>query len=133
MGAEAVVDVACLVLIDDAGRVFCARRPPGKRLGGLWEFPGGKIDPGETAEAALRRELREELDLEVGPLVAMDSFEHRYPFGTIRLWPWIARCDGGEHPAMVLHEHTEGRWVDAADAATLEWAPADLPVLCRLG
>ena len=132
MRAESVIDVVCLVLLDGQGRVLAARRPPHKSLGGLWEFPGGKIDPGETPEAALRRELREELGLEVGRLVPMDSHEHHYEFGTIRLWPLLARCDGGEHPKMVLHEHTEVRWVDAAEAATLEWAPADLPVFGQL-
>lgn len=133
MNTEGVIDVACLVLRDVEGRVFAARRPLHKSLGGLWEFPGGKVDPGESPEAALRRELREELNLDVGLLEAMNVFEHRYEFGTIRLWPMVAYCEGGKHPVIVLHEHTEVRWVDAAEARDLEWAAADLPVLRQLG
>jgi len=133
MQAERSIDVACLVLLDDAGRVFAARRPPGKSLGGMWEFPGGKIDPGETAEQALRRELREELEMEVGELVPMAAVAHDYDFATIRLWPMLARCVGGKHPTFLLHEHTEAIWVDAGEAGEMEWAPADVPVLGRIG
>ena len=133
MESSPAVHVACLVLIDDAGRIFAARRPPGKRLGDLWEFPGGKVDPGESIEVALRRELTEELGMKVGTLVAMDPVDHRYEFGTIRLWPMLARCDGAGRPAYQLHEHTEARWVDGKQAALLDWAPADRPVLRALG
>ncbi len=122
-------DVACLVLTDRLGRVLAARRPPHKTLGGLWEFPGGKIDPGESPETALRRELREELALEVGPLKPMTAREHRYPFGTIRLWPLRARWQAEELPDLTLHEHTAVRWVGRHDAGRLGWASADLPVL----
>jgi len=133
MEAETMIDVVCLVLFDGDGRVFAARRPPHKSLGGLWEFPGGKVDTGEKPGAALRRELREELGLEVDALVAMDPVEHRYPFGPIRLWPFSAACAGGMHPDVELHEHTETRWVNAAEAAKMDWAPADLPVLRKIG
>jgi 8-oxo-dGTP diphosphatase len=133
MDTEPVIDVVCLVLFDADQRVLAARRPPHKRLGGLWEFPGGKIDPDELPDAALRRELREEMGLEVGELVAMGPVEHRYPFGTIRLWPYAAHCEGGKHPEIALHEHTAVRWVNAIEAAKLDWAPADLPVLRKIG
>lgn len=133
MRSSPEVDVACLVLMDDADRLFVARRPPGRRLGGLWEFPGGKVDLGETIEEALRRELIEELGMEVGPLVAMDSVDYHYEFGSIRLWPMLARCAGNERPDYQLHEHTEARWVDGHEARLLDWAPADVPVLRALG
>lgn len=129
MTPDPTTNVTCLVLRDHDGRVLATRRPSGKRLGGLWEFPGGKIDAGETTEVALRRELREELELEVGPLLAMDSVLHHYPFGTICLWPLLGECPNGQRPDLVLHEHTEARWVDAKEAKALDWAPADLPVL----
>ncbi len=125
------VDVACLVLTDDAGRVFAARRPPDKRLGGLWEFPGGKIEPDENPEVALRRELLEELNLEVGPLVPMRATSHTYDFATIRLWPLLARCRS-RPLSYILREHTEARWVHTSEAAQLAWAPADIPVLQQL-
>lgn len=127
-----VVDVACLVITDTAGRVLAAKRPPHKSLGGLWEFPGGKIDPGESPEQALRRELREELAMEVGHLTKMTTTRHTYPFATIRLWPLQARLAGTTHPPLTLHEHTEVRWVDAAAARQLEWAAADVPIVEEL-
>ncbi|MFU8894493.1 MAG: NUDIX domain-containing protein [Luteolibacter sp.] len=129
MASDSPIDVACLVLRDGEGRVLATRRPPHKSLGGLWEFPGGKIDAGESPEAALRRELREELELEVGGLVAMPPVDHQYAFGTIRLWPLLGHCPDAGLPEMVLHEHTEARWVEATEARDLQWAPADLPVL----
>ncbi len=132
MPSEAVIDVACLVLLDDSDRLFVARRAPGKSLGGLWEFPGGKVDPGESIESALRRELIEELEMDVGALSPLPAVVHEYDFGIIRLWPLMARCGKGESPQYHLHEHTDARWVDADAAAELDWAPADLPVLREL-
>jgi 8-oxo-dGTP diphosphatase len=123
------IDVACLVLIDSRGRVFAARRPPCKSLAGLWELPGGKIDPGESPEHALRRELREELAMEVGPLTALPCHEHPYEFATIRLWPMLARCHSQSHPPFHLHEHTAAQWIAPEHAGQLDWAPADIPVL----
>ena len=64
MNARILLVAAC-ALVDADGRVLLAKRPPGKPLAGLWEFPGGKVEPGETPEAALIRELKEELDIEV--------------------------------------------------------------------
>lgn len=133
MRPDGIIDVACLVLMDSGGRLFVARRPQAKSLGNLWEFPGGKIDPGESVEVALRRELVEELEMQVGPLEAMEPVDHRYDFGAIRLWPMLARCDEGQRPEYRLHEHTAVRWVDALEAESLDWAPADRPVLHDLG
>lgn len=128
----APIDVACLAMLDSEGRLFAARRPLHKSLGGLWELPGGKIDPGESPETALRRELREELGMETGALEPMPHHIHGYEFGIIRLWPLLARCDAARHPPYVLHEHTEARWVDARAAESLTWAPADVPLLGRI-
>ena len=124
-----MIRVSCLVLVDSGGAFLAAQRPHEKTLGGLWEFPGGKIEHGESPETALRRELREELHLHVGPLVALSPVTHCYPFGTIRLLPFLARCR--TRPQLVLKEHTRARWLDADAAQTLPWAPADLPVLAE--
>src|SRR5215470_392059 len=80
MGLDILLVVAC-ALVDADGRVLLAKRPPGRPLAGLWEFPGGKIEPGETPEAALIRELKEELDIEItGKCLAPLSFtSHSYP------------------------------------------------------
>lgn len=124
------LDVTCLVLLDASGAVLATRRPQEKQLGGLWEFPGGKVEPGEDPEAALRREILEELALRVGPVQPMDPVVHGYPFGTIRLLPFL-HC-GARPTSIRLLEHSEYRWVTPRTWLELEWAPADLPVLSQI-
>lgn len=124
------VPVACLVLVDSKNTVLATQRPEHKALGGLWEFPGGKLHDGELAENALRREIREELHLELGPLNPLSPVLHRYPFGVIRLIPFLACCD--KRPVLRLAEHTAAEWVTLKEARLLEWAPADLPILAEL-
>ena len=123
------VDVVGAVIQNEAGEVLCARRAPGAAQGGLWEFPGGKIEPGERPEEALRREIREELgcDIAVGEPVAEAT--HRYPEIVVRLTTFRARLVAGR-PAS--REHAELRWVPASDLDRLDWAPADLPTVARL-
>ena len=76
-----IVLVSAVALIDPDGRVLLAQRPEGKSLAGLWEFPGGKVEPGETPEAALIRELKEELDIDTWTscLAPLTFASHRYP------------------------------------------------------
>ena len=125
------VAVSCLVLLDADGSVFATRRPAGKKLGGLWEFPGGKVEAGENPEDALRREIREELELSLGQLAALAPVEHQYPFGRIRLFPFLGRVS--HRPVVQLVEHTKCCGGDIGAARALDWAPADLPVLEQLG
>jgi len=125
-----MLPVACLVLMDADGCLLATRRPPGKALGGLWEFPGGKVEAGEHAADALRREIREELHLELDDLQPLPPVEHTYPFGAILLLPFLARC--GKRPPIHLSEHDAHIWIAPAAAPTLPWAPADLPVLEQL-
>lgn len=121
-----MIDVVCGVIEDGNGRLLACRRPPGKRLAGLWELPGGKLEHGESPAAALRRELHEELAVEVEVGAPLATVEHDYGDFAIRLHPLRCRITAGEpHP----HEHAEIRWVAAAEIATLDWAAADLPVL----
>ena len=124
------ITVTCLVLIDAQETILATQRPEGKALGGLWEFPGGKVEEGEDPEEALRREIREELCLELGELTPLEPVEHTYPFGTIRLLPYLSRCEA--RPAIHLTEHTALRWLKLEEAGEIEWAPADLPVLDQL-
>lgn len=119
------IDVVGAVLVR-AGLVLAARRGPAMAQAGLWEFPGGKIEPGESPREALRRELREELhcDVDVGELVETTS--HRYSFGTVRLTTFFATLRSGEPAAT---EHAELRWLPATDLPGLDWAPADVPAV----
>lgn len=119
------IDVTC-GLIERDGRVLVAQRPPGKALAGKWEFPGGKLERGESAAACLVRELREELGIEVEVGAALPPCVHDYGQRAIRLLPFRCTIVAGEVHA---HEHTAVRWCTLEEIATLDLAAADLPVL----
>jgi len=124
-----MIDVVCAVMEDEQGRVLACLRPAGKHLGGLWEFPGGKVEHGEAPQTALARELREELGVEVEVLGALAPVPWQYDRGAIRLLPFLCRIIGGE---AVLHEHERLLWCASHELEKLTWAPADLPVLEQL-
>lgn len=124
----AMVEVVCGLIEDGAGRVLACQRPPGKHLGGFWEFPGGKLEDGEGAAEALRRELQEELGVEVEVGHALLPVVWQYERGPIRLYPFRCRIRSGE---LVAHEHVALRWVTAEECEELDWAAADLPVLAE--
>lgn len=107
-------------------KVLIARRRAPSELAGKWELPGGKIEPGESAEACLERELLEELGVRtrVGALVARNR--HEYAGATVELSAYEVELVAGEpHP----REHAQLRWVAPADFERYEFAPADLPLL----
>jgi 8-oxo-dGTP diphosphatase len=121
------IEVACAVIVR-GGLLLAARRGPGMSHAGRWEFPGGKICAGENAEDALRRELREELGIEVVIHRALAVVVHDYPAFTIILHPFACGIAGGEPAAR---EHSEARWLTGVEAHALAWTEADLPVLRR--
>ncbi len=121
-----MMEVVCGVIRDGEGRYLACRRPVGKHLGGLWEFPGGKVEAGERAEEALVRELREELEVAVEVLGRLADVCWRYDRGEIRLMPFLCRILSGEVSAV---EHEELGWFFPEEFAALEWAPADVPIL----
>lgn len=127
--ARAII-VTCLVLVDSNDHLLATQRPEGKHLGGLWEFPGGKVEADEGHEGALRRELREELRLEVGTLSPLTPVTHAYDFARITLVPFLCRC--ASRPTVHLVEHAASCWITLTASRTLAWAPADLPVLDEL-
>lgn len=117
--------VVAAVLEDASGRVLLAQRPPGKAHAGQWEFPGGKIEPGESAPDALRRELREELGIEIGPAARFMSVRRARADGTLVLEAWRTRHWHGD-PTPI--EHTALRWCAPDDASSLPVCEADIAI-----
>jgi mutator protein MutT len=115
-------------VIERAGRVLIARRHAGGHLGGLWEFPGGKRQAGETRKAALAREIREELDAAVTVGELLDDVEWTYPEKTVRLLFFRCALEGEPRAA----EGQEIAWVVAADLDRYEFPPADAGLVARL-
>lgn len=123
--------VSAVALIDADGRVLLAQRPTGKSMAGLWEFPGGKVEQGETPEAALIRELHEELGIEtwqscLAPLIfashGYDDFHLLMPVFACRKWDGIVTPKEGQELA----------WVYAKDLKSYQMPPADIPLISVL-
>ena len=126
-----IVLVAAVVLVDVDNNILLAQRPEGKSMAGLWEFPGGKVDEGETPEFALCRELEEELGIETreccfSPLGfashSYDDFHLMMPLYVCRIWK-------GEPKSM---EGQILRWVQSKDLSSYEMPPADIPLIHQI-
>lgn len=122
------ISVVGAVLIRGS-KILAAKRSPTMSLPGMWEFPGGKIEFGESPAEALRRELREELicDVEIGNRVETTS--HQYEFGTVTLTTFYCTLLDGEPR---LTEHEEIRWLSIDRLWDVAWAPADIPAVNRV-
>ncbi len=123
------VDV-CAAVIRRGELTLLATRPPGSRLAGKWEFPGGKVAPGESLEACIRREIREELGLVLGHVRHVDTVEQTDHAPPIRLHFLDCSIDPGAEP--VCHEGQQARWFTPAELAILDLLPADRVFVCRL-
>ncbi|HEU5443633.1 MAG TPA: 8-oxo-dGTP diphosphatase MutT [Steroidobacteraceae bacterium] len=129
--------VVAAALVDATGRVLIAERPAGKHMAGRWEFPGGKVAPGESEEAALARELEEELGVAVIDARPMMRLTHRYPDREVELSMWVVERYRGEPRALdgqrlkwVQRRHLAAEDILEADrpfvAALVQWAPGFL-------
>jgi 8-oxo-dGTP diphosphatase len=131
-GLISVVGGAVLDSLANPGRLLAARRTAPPQFAGMWEFPGGKVEPGESAEQALHRELQEELGVSVRLGVELEA-------GSASGWPlngraamrvWFAELVDGE--PRPLQDHDELRWIDLGnrrEVLALPWIPADLPIV----
>jgi len=119
------IHVVGAVIVRD-GLVFCAQRGEHGTLPGLWEFPGGKIEEGESPTVALEREIAEELDcvIEVGDQITTTT--HEYEFATVTLTTYYCRLISGNPQAS---EHAAIQWLHPSALSQIEWAPADIPAV----
>src|SRR5262245_42867530 len=127
MAAAAAVEVVAAV-IERAGRILIARRPPGSHLEGLWEFPGGKPDPGESAVEALRREVAEELGVIAVVGEPIEIVDWTYPDKRVRLS--FVRCRVAGEPRPL--EGQEIAWVAPGELRRYDFPPADAQLIARL-
>ena len=116
-------------LIWEGDRFLACQRPAHKARGLLWEFVGGKVEPGESLEAALIRECREELDITVAPRDVFMEVIHEYPDLTVRLTLFNATIAEGTPKAL---EHHDIRWITVREIDGLEFCPADEEILKKL-
>jgi 8-oxo-dGTP diphosphatase len=130
-GPVRLILVAAAVLLDGEGRVLLAQRPQGKSLAGLWEFPGGKIEAGERPEAALVRELHEELGVDVAPrdMKPIGFASHAYDDFHLLMPIWCTSRWNGEPTPL---EGQNLAWVHIDDLSTYPLPPADIPLIAHL-
>jgi 8-oxo-dGTP diphosphatase len=124
-----MIEVVCAVISGEDGKILAAQRSEQMPLPLKWEFPGGKIDPGESGEDALRREIKEELSVDIRIMERLNSVVHHYPNLSIRLRPFRCEISGGD---IVLKEHAGFCWLPVAELVALDWAEADIPVVAGL-
>jgi 8-oxo-dGTP diphosphatase len=130
-GTSPIVLVAAVALIDADGRVLLAQRPRGKHLAGLWEFPGGKVQAGETPETALIRELAEELGIDVAAscLAPFTFASHAYPEFHLLMPLYVCRKWSG---IPIPREGQRLKWVRPAQLGEYSMPPADKPLVAML-
>lgn len=118
-------DVVCAI-VERTGRFLIAQRPEGGSFGGKWEFPGGKVDEGESTEQALHRELSEELGIVVRISCRLTPVFHFYDDFSLRLLPFVCSLESGE---PVMREHRSLAWITLSLVGNYDFPEADLPVL----
>ena len=119
------ISVSCAIIERD-GLVLAAQRSHKMSMPLKWEFPGGKIDPGETSQACLLRELVEEMGILIRVGRALPPVTHAYPGFTVTLYPFVCTIASGE---IQLHEHADAVWLPGHRLCELDWAEADAPVI----
>jgi 8-oxo-dGTP diphosphatase len=121
-----MIKVSCAIIVNVQKQVLVTQRSAHMPLPLKWEFPGGKIEENETAEACLIREIKEELNIEIEITGSLPPNDYQYPNKLIRLIPFICRQKGGK---LILKEHADYKWLDAKDLLDLDWAEADVPIV----
>ena len=126
-----IIRVAAAAIIDqERGLVLAGKRNADRLVGGYWEFPGGKIEKGETQQQTAKREVEEELNAEiiVGPQLG-ETVRYEYDFGIVELTVFFAKMTAHD---FKLVAHSKIEWLPAAQVGKLNWAPADAPLIAKL-
>jgi len=122
-------EVVCAI-IESGNKILCVQRSQKMKLPYKWEFPGGKLIPGESESKGLRREIKEELNIDILVLKRLIPNYHIYPNGvSIKLIPFQCQIMKGE---IKLLEHLEYKWLDPNDLSKLDWAEADIPIFKQI-
>lgn len=121
------VQVAAAIIMDD-GKIFATQRAHGEFKDG-WEFPGGKIEQGETPQQAAKREVMEELDTEIEVGELFDTVEYDYPDFHLTMYCFFCTVISGD---LVLKEHQAARWLTGETLDSVEWLPADIDLIEKL-
>jgi len=120
-----MIEVTAAIIVK-GNKVMIARRAHGKHLAGYWEFPGGKIEQGETPESCLTRELKEEFDIEASIENYIGESIFEYPDKTIRLKAFSCKIISGE---IKLNDHDKIEWINIEQLTNYKLAPADIPLI----
>jgi mutator protein MutT len=128
-GVPSLIHVVAGVVFDSEERVLIAQRPAGKHLAGGWEFPGGKLKPGEERQAGLARELLEEIGITIARPRPLMRIRHRYSYGDVLLDIWVVRSYSGQPQGL---DAQALRWCTHEELATAELLPADRPIVAAL-
>lgn len=123
--SKKIINVVAAAIEKD-GKFFCAQRPEGKSLGGFWEFPGGKLEEGESPEQALIREIKEELNSKIQIISYINEASYDYDFGSVVMKTYHAELISGN---LELLEHQNSTWLAPHELSTINWAPVDRPAV----
>ncbi|PRD47615.1 (deoxy)nucleoside triphosphate pyrophosphohydrolase [Sphingobacterium haloxyli] len=123
-----MLHVTCAIIEHD-NKILICQRSEQMKLPLKWEFPGGKIEDGESKEDCLKREVFEELGLEIEVGTELTVVEHHYPEFSLRLYPFICKWTGG---SLAIAEHVQAIWVDKSEIQDYDWAEADVPIVREL-
>ena len=123
-----VIEVVAAIIHDEEGRIFATQRGYGPMKDG-WEFPGGKMESGETPEEALKREIWEELETRIEVEQLFETIDYDYPDFHLTMHCYICKVESGE---LTLKEHEAARWLTKEQLSSIDWLPADLSIISRL-
>lgn len=123
-----VIEVVAAIIHDEEGRIFATQRGYGPMKDG-WEFPGGKMEPGETPEEALKREIWEELETKIEVEQLFETIDYDYPDFHLTMHCYICKVESGK---LTLKEHEAARWLTKEQLCNIDWLPADRSIISRL-